>query len=166
MGKNMNQNMQLIENEIKRLQRLLHQDVKTLTDEELLDLHFIRNSGTVSLRYYSPLGRPIDFGIGATAREKCNPHVNETTVSEFYISTVWIGHDMSMRKYFLKEGEKITPIIFETMIFKESQSGENMSGLDLYQERYSTIEEAEAGHELAVQLTKEWVKNGKVYTPN
>jgi len=159
----MNQNMQIIEDEISKLQRLFHKDPKTLSDDEKAGISLITPISRTSLKYYSPLGRPIDFGIGITVRELCSPHVKGTTIGDFYISTVWIGHDMSMRKYFLKEGEKITPIIFETMIFKDRETEKDESGLDGYQARYTTIEEAEEGHEKAVQCVKSWVEKGIVY---
>src|SRR5882757_3426775 len=53
------------------------------------------------------------------------------------VSTVFLGLDHSF-------GSSGPPILFETMIF----GGEH----DQYQERYSTWEEAEAGHKRAVEM--------------
>ncbi len=59
------------------------------------------------------------------------------------ISTVFLGinhnHDF----------KSAIPLIFETMVFDENHS-------DIYCERYSSWEEAEEGHQKAVQ----WVKDG------
>jgi len=69
-------------------------------------------------------------------------HVNQETVGDYWISTVWLG---------LEHGyNKNRPLIFETMIKHKSKKW-----LD-YQARYSTWKEAEEGHKQAV----EWVKNG------
>ena len=71
--------------------------------------------------------------------ETADRHVAETHLSNnVRISTVFLGLDHSF-----SGGE---PILFETMIF----GGEHNN----YQERYSTWEEAEAGHEKAVSLAQ------------
>lgn len=73
--------------------------------------------------------------------------VDETFISDVRISTVFLGLDHSFG-----EGE---PLLFETMIF----GGEH----DDYQDRYSTWDEAVAGHERAVNLCieiKDEIKNG------
>ena len=77
--------------------------------------------------------------------ETADRHVANTVLpSGVRVSTVFLGIDHSFPPS--TEGE---PILFETMIF----GGED----DSYQERYSTWEEAEAGHEQAckLQLLKE-----------
>jgi len=56
------------------------------------------------------------------------------------VSTVWLGLDHGL-------GWSDEPLIFETMIFGGNHDG--------YQERYSTEEEARAGHQRAVELVKE-----------
>lgn len=64
-------------------------------------------------------------------------HVNYTELpNEVNVSTVFLGIDHS----FLSD----RPILFETMIF----GGEH----DEFQERYSTWEQAEAGHQKAIEL--------------
>jgi|SRR6478736_365704 len=44
------------------------------------------------------------------------------------------------------------PLVFETMVFDEKDCG-------IYQRRYSTWEDAELGHERAIQWVKEELKN-------
>ena len=67
--------------------------------------------------------------------ETADRHVAETVLpNSVRVSTVFLGLDHSF-----SDGE---PILFETMIF----GGEH----DEYQERYSTWEEAEAGHKRAL----------------
>ncbi len=70
--------------------------------------------------------------------ETADRHVAKTVLPNgVEVSTVFLGLDHSF------SGGK--PILFETMIF----GGEHDDG---YQERYSTWEEAEAGHKQAVAL--------------
>jgi hypothetical protein len=59
---------------------------------------------------------------------------------DIQVSTVFLGMDHSF-------GDDGPPILFETMIFG--------GALDGYQERYSTWEEAEEGHRLALELIHE-----------
>lgn len=70
-----------------------------------------------------------------------------TNVGKYWISTVWLGTDMS---FDLQPNHK--PLIFETMVFKKGDS----AGLDM--ERYSTEKEALAGHKA---LVKKWKKKVK-----
>lgn len=65
--------------------------------------------------------------------------VKQTKLLEVKVSTVFLGMDHQ----FEQGGQ---PILFETMIF----GGEH----DEFQERYSTWEQAEAGHEAACKLVK------------
>lgn len=62
--------------------------------------------------------------------------VVKTDVKHGYVSTVWMGLDHSFG-----DGP---PLIFETMYFGKNDEGED-------QERYSTEEEAMAGHERMVK---------------
>ena len=64
--------------------------------------------------------------------------VKQEYVNEVWVSTVFLGLDHSYVK-----GK---PILWETMIFEGS--------LDVYQERYTSHEEALTGHEFAVQMVK------------
>lgn len=63
--------------------------------------------------------------------------VGHTTFDGGYVSTVFLGLD---HRY----GAPGDPLIFETMIFGGPHDG--------YQERYSTWDQAEAGHAEAVKL--------------
>lgn len=83
-----------------------------------------------------PVEEP-DFMKWAKWFETADRHVNKTELPDgVKVSTVFLGMDHGFMSN--------TPILFETMIF----GGEH----DEYQERYSTWEEAEAGHERAIQL--------------
>lgn len=70
--------------------------------------------------------------------------VKQDTVEGYFISTVWLGSDHRFGGG--------TPIIFETMVFKDGGGG---VCFDIYQERYHTKEAALGGHLEAI----EWVKN-------
>lgn len=69
--------------------------------------------------------------------------VKQEMVGDVRISTVFLGLDHNFLSA-LGEGR---PLLFETMIF----GGKH----DQYQERYSTWDEAEVGHRVAVQLVME-----------
>lgn len=69
-----------------------------------------------------------------------NRNVKQDMIRGVHISTVFIGLDHSF-------GDS-PPLLFETMIF----GCECLSG---YQRRYSTWEEAEAGHQAACELVVE-----------
>lgn len=62
-----------------------------------------------------------------------------TDIDEVEVSTVFLGLDHS----FLSEGP---PVLFETMIFGGEHDG--------WMERYSTWEEAEIGHNIAVAMVR------------
>ena len=65
----------------------------------------------------------------------------ETLSHGYYVSTVFLGLDHNFGS-----GK---PLLFETMVFK----GKDMGDLDM--ERYSTWEEAEAGHK---KMVEKWSK--------
>jgi hypothetical protein len=71
--------------------------------------------------------------------ESADRKVAETFVGNVQVSTVFLGLDHAWGG-----GE---PILFETMIFGGKEDG--------FQQRYHTWEEAEVGHEEAVELAKE-----------
>ena len=88
--------------------------------------------------YYTRAGDPLSFAeFVATIVKDRQKRVARTTVGDTYVSTVFLGLDHAC------EGP---PMIFETMIF----------GGDRDQDcwRYSTEEEARAGHAKAVELLK------------
>ena len=69
--------------------------------------------------------------------ETANRHVNKTELpGDICISTVFLGTN---HNYLFGE-----PLLFETMIFGGEYDG--------YQERYSTWDEAEAGHQIAIEM--------------
>jgi hypothetical protein len=91
-------------------------------------------------RYIPVDGEPQEVDTMTWARwfEKGDRTVAKTTVREGVdVSTVFLGLDHR----FFGDGP---PILWETMIF----GGEH----DQYQDRYSSLEDAKAGHERAVKL--------------
>lgn len=68
--------------------------------------------------------------------EKADRTVAKTKIGDVTVSTVFLSTDHSFNHG--------PPILYETMIF----GGEN----DQFQERYTTREEAEEGHRIAVEL--------------
>lgn len=91
-----------------------------------------------------------DLMTWAKSFERIDRKVAHTKLKKVFISTVFLGLDHN----FFEEGP---PLIFETMVFKneikETEIGEELFEFhdDLEQERYSTWDEAIAGH-------KKWVK--------
>lgn len=97
----------------------------------------------MSLRYYildgkeaKPVKHMLDW---AKWFETADRHVNDTCVAEVRISTIFLGLDHNYRS----EGP---PLIFESMIFGGT--------FDLECRRYSTWDEAIAGHEELVCQVK------------
>lgn len=70
--------------------------------------------------------------------------VKKDTVNNHDISTVFLGLDHGYG-----EGE---PVLWETMIFGASE-------LDQWQDRYTSYEDALKGHEVAVELVKNFKKD-------
>lgn len=93
--------------------------------------------------YYILEGRtakPVDSAIEwAAYYEHMDRSVKKTKLPNCEVSTVFLGINHRHG-----QGE---PILFETMIF----GGEH----DNYCERYSTLDEAEAGHQKAIELVFE-----------
>lgn len=102
--------------------------------------------------FYSPDGLPIDLfeferlyadpAVWRVARSKVTDAADPT--KSFDVSTVWLGLDYSFGNG--------PPVIFETMVFAEGESGERDSM------RYSTRQQAKDGHvlmtvEVAAELT-------------
>lgn len=71
--------------------------------------------------------------------------IGSTRVGQWWVSTVWLGLDHSF-------GDNDNPVIFETMIFNQSEEKveEDLAYLEEYCERYCTEEEAIEGHQRAV----------------
>jgi hypothetical protein len=97
--------------------------------------------------YFDKAGKPITLDeFGALVANDTYKRVAETTIGEAWISTVWIG----INSRWSGDGP---PIIFETMIFGGPHDG--------YQYRYSTQDEALAGHARAETLVRDDVANGR-----
>jgi hypothetical protein len=92
---------------------------------ERYDLFYDRAGEPISMEEWSRLFRDMTYKV-----------VEKTHVGDAEVSTVWIGADHGFG-----EGP---PIIFETLIFG--------GALDQVGARYSTEEEARAGHEKFVKL--------------
>lgn len=86
-----------------------------------------------------PVDDVIEWGAWMEeTRENDGRRVGSDNVNGHWVSTVFLGVDHQYG-----DGP---PLVFETMVFP---SEENMR--EEYMERYSTLEEAEAGHARAVQ---------------
>ena len=94
----------------------------------------LREGAQVSTRYYDLAGNPISFDDWVRAFEGPR-QIGDTTVGEVRVSTVWLGLDHN----FFSSGP---PLIFETMVFGGPH--------DEWCDRYSTEDEARAGHERVV----------------
>lgn len=71
--------------------------------------------------------------------------IKQDQIDRYFISTVWLGLNHALFR-------KHPPMIFETMIFVKQEEGEPEpeDPWHLYQQRYSTEEEARKGHDDAV----------------
>lgn len=98
--------------------------------------------------YFNREGQPIDLGTWAALFEVPEyKRVRETVLPDgTWVSTVWLGLDHS----FWPDDPR--PLIFETMVFARQggRLGDGFSFHDLDTDRYSTEEEAIAGHGLMV----------------
>jgi hypothetical protein len=90
------------------------------------------------IEYYDKQGNPLTYEQYRDLLQTIGPEykrVASTQVGDVWISTVWLGLDHQYG-----DGP---PLIFETMQFDDDTAGDY--------ERWSTLEEAQAGHEA-------WVK--------
>jgi hypothetical protein len=91
--------------------------------------------------HYNMEGEPISLEEGIALFEDDDARiVAKVEIGDVTVSTVLLVMDHSF-------GELDPPLIFETMIFGGDHDG--------FTERYSTREEAEAGHARAVKLVRE-----------
>lgn len=91
--------------------------------------------------YYDKAGKPLSIGSwGRLFAKEGYKSVQKTKLPNGLVSTVWLGIDHSFG------GSK--PLIFESMFFP---TGPDSDEEDC--ERYSTLEEAEAGH---VKMVEKW----------
>jgi hypothetical protein len=96
-------------------------------------------------RYFNRQGRPMSFEQWCE-RPRTDHRVAETTLpSGYWVSTVHLGLDHQFG-----EGP---PLIFETMVFPCDADGKPTSWCELDSDRYSTEEEALAGH---ASICGEW----------
>ena len=95
--------------------------------------------------YYDRKGNAITLEQWAEAREdKEQCRVAETTLPGYWISTVWLGLD-----YGFGDDPKL---IFETMVFPFNNTRDKVTDWgELDMDRYSTEEEAIAGHKAMVE---------------
>ena len=82
--------------------------------------------------------------------EKADRRVAKTDVAHVNVSTVFLGVDHRF-------GDEGPPLIFETMVFGGPLDGE--------QDRYSTWDEAEAGHKRMVERVNASFEEGKEPKP-
>ncbi len=110
-------------------------------------------------RYYDREGNPLELMEWAKLCDDDNYNiVKQELVGKYFVSTVWIGLNMCMFK-----GIKL---IFETMIFPQGKIDFAVEDpIRDYQERYSTEEEALAGHEKAVRVVKDLAASASRYAP-
>ena len=80
--------------------------------------------------------------------ETADRRVALTEVGPLEVSTVFLGLDHGYGRGF--------PLIFETIIF---------NGEELYMDRYSSWQEAEAGHAKAIEVAKEMVEKAVEMLP-
>ena len=95
--------------------------------------------------YYDRKGNPMTLEDWANVREdKEQCRVAETTLSDYWISTVWLGLDHSFGNS--------PKQIFETMVFPYNSSSDKVTDWgELDMDRYSTEDEAIAGHKAMVE---------------
>lgn len=91
--------------------------------------------------YYNQKGEEVSMEEWVSSFEEFGSRiVKQETSGSFWISTVFLGLDHRF-------GGDGPPLIFETMVFSKDRDEEDM-------ERYTTLEEAEAGHKKMVEKYK------------
>lgn len=91
-------------------------------------------------RYYDKDGNIIPFDDWSKLYTGEYKRVAETTLPDgTWISTVWLGIDYSFGMG--------APVIFETMVFEKDADSADERDMD----RYSTLAEAEQGHQRMVE---------------
>lgn len=96
--------------------------------------------------YYDRKGQPMEMlAWAAKFEDRDYRTVAQHWVRGWMVSTIWLGIDHGF-------SEITRPVIFETMIFPPGdEAGEyGIYGCEDYQERYSTEEAAQAGHDRAI----------------
>lgn len=90
--------------------------------------------------YYNRDGTPSDSYAGETSDQR---RIGDTTVGKYWVSTVFLSINHQWN-------ENLPPLIFETMVF----IGQDMSS-EQYCDRYTTEEQAKAGHDKVVAYITE-----------
>jgi hypothetical protein len=129
--------------------------------EDAMDL--IEPYGTLGPRYFDREGNPISMRGWMRVREEEGVHVAHTAITETSeLSTVWLGLDHSMSL----QPDRV-PLIFESMYFVFDPRIYNVMGKDMVLEReghllarYSTIEQAIAGHDQLIESCKDGTWEG------
>jgi len=99
----------------------------------------MKGMGLYILKDKEPIYEP-NPSTWASWLEATDRKVASTMIGDISVSTVFLGVDHN----FHSDGP---PILFETMVFGEYEDGNDM-------DRYSTWEEAEAGHKMMVDTVK------------
>ena len=86
---------------------------------------------------HTPIGTE-DIGVWSAATDGERPRVAKDTIGRVYISTVFLGIDHAFGGG--------PPLLFETMVFRGPMDG--------WQWRYSTWDEAEAGHKRVAEAVR------------
>lgn len=102
-------------------------------------------------RYYGMDGKPMSMEEWVELMENTDRHVAEDYLRlrghVYHVSTVLLGLDHSFRP-------DSPPLIFETMVFAD----DDYSGFQDIQVRYSTKEQAKAGHARIVAMVRKMVQ--------
>lgn len=104
--------------------------------------------------WFNQKGEPIEIQeADKLLRDSAQRVVQKTRVKdgigeEWLVSTVFLVLDHNP----LEEGP---PLLYETMVF-QTDPKRGINPIDEYQERYSTREEAEAGHKRVCVMVEEW----------
>ncbi len=95
--------------------------------------------------YYDKQGKELELMEWANLFEESRDYgrIGQTTVGDVSVSTIWMGLDMNI-------GGIGPPLIFETMTFDKDGDPD-------YQDRYATLEQAQAGHANVVKA----LENGR-----
>lgn len=97
----------------------------------------------MGIGHYNREGKPISLmEWGRLFEDPDYKRVKLTIGAGRRVSTIWMGLDHSFE-------EGADPLIFETMIFKDVEGADRNDEIDV--QRYSTEEQALAGHEEMVQ---------------
>lgn len=143
----MSDNPGLLTEEQKKDREALLQQKERMSEYDFKRPEGMRPRGSRYCDYY---GNEISIQIWSMAFEYGNAVINQEIVNGYLVSTVWLGNNHS---YF--GGLQI----FETMIFEDKEDGN--CALDMYQERYATLEGAKEGHKRACDFVREKTEGRK-----